>query len=78
MKKAWKIEYKDGDWHSLHDGNIGQGRGYYEITFNDCRYGIISKEAWDEKKTGNILEFVEMMLNDAHSLATRINEDDNS
>lgn len=68
-EKKWKINYKDEPWSSNSSGEWMEGIGFYEITFEDARYGFISKEAWDSQKTGSILKFVEQMLNDAHRLA---------
>lgn len=70
-KKKWEITYKELVWSSIYHGKKQEGIGYYEISFDGHRYGFISKEAWDDQKTGEILEFVEQMLNDAHSLALK-------
>lgn len=70
-EKKWEITYKDMPWSSVHQGVASEGMGFYEISFDGHRYGFISKEAWDEQKTGDILKLVEQMLNDAHSLALR-------
>lgn len=71
MTKPWKIEYKEDPWSTLHDGKVAEGIGFYRITFEDSHYGFISKEAWDALDTGQILSFVEQMLNDCHKLALR-------
>lgn len=71
MTKPWKIEYKDEPWATLHEGKEAKGMGFYRLTFEDAHYGFISKEAWDALDTGQILSFVEQMLNDAHNLALR-------
>lgn len=70
----WSIEYKDEPWATLHEGKQAQGVGFYRITFEEAHYGFISKEAWDNQKTGEILAFVECMLNDAHRLALKEHE----
>ena len=41
------------------------------INFDDAYYGMITREAWDHRTTGQILDLVEHMLNDAHDLALR-------
>lgn len=71
MEKKWVINYKDEPWSSSSGGEWSEGIGFYELTFEGHRYGFISKEAWDKQKTGEILQFVEQMLNDAHSLALK-------
>lgn len=69
--RPWKITYKDEPWSSLCGDKVGDGIGFHEITFEDSRYGFISKKAWDSQCTGDILKLVEVMLNDAHSLALK-------
>jgi hypothetical protein len=71
MNKKWTIEFKDMLWASINNGIKSEGMGFYIINFDGHRYGFISKEAWDKQTTGEILEFVEQMLNDAHSLALK-------
>jgi hypothetical protein len=70
-KKPWKIEYSDEPWFSSIGNHKGEGVGFYKILFNDLMYGSISKDAWLEKSTGEILNLVEFMLNDAHHLAIK-------
>lgn len=71
-EKKWKIEFDEkAAWHSVINGQASTGYGVYTITFNDNKYGFISKEAWDKQTTGDILSVVERMLNDAHSLALK-------
>lgn len=69
MKKPWKIEYKNEPWATSSAESKGEGVGYYVISFEDERYGFISKEAFDNQSTGQILVLIEQMLNDAHRLA---------
>lgn len=44
------------------------------LKFNGSMYGIFGEKSLDEKKTEEIMQLIEMMLNDAHKLAER---DDN-
>jgi hypothetical protein len=74
-ENKWKIEYKDEEWSSIYESKAYNGRGFYEITFDGNFYGFISKDSWDKKSTGEILGFVEAMLNDAHNLALTIKEE---
>lgn len=70
--KKWEIKFvDDGEWHSIFNGIESSGKGFYEITFDGDIYGVIGKDAWDKKSTGQILAFVEGMLNDVHKLALR-------
>ncbi len=70
-EKPWKIEFKDEPWSSVFEGKLSEGVGFYVINFDGSRYGFISKDAWDDQKTGDILTLVEHMLNDAHQLALK-------
>lgn len=71
-EKKWKIEFINEPWMTTKQpGTWMEGMGFYRIIFEGNCYGMISKEAFDDKKTGDILEFVEQMLNDAHSLALK-------
>lgn len=70
-EKPWKITYKDEPWSSCVQGDLLEGVGYYGISFEGSHYGFISKDAWNDKNTGDILAFVEHMLNDAHQLALK-------
>lgn len=71
-EKKWKIEFLDEPWMTLNTpGTVMEGKGFYRITFENNHYGMISKEAFDDKKTGEILQHIELMLNDAHDLALR-------
>jgi len=70
-EKKWEIIYRDEPWFSSNADNKGEGIGFYEVKFSGCLYGFITKESWDKKCTGDILAFVELMLNDAHSLALK-------
>ena len=67
--KKWEIKFKDAPHSCLHEGKVYEGRGYYQLFFDGSHYGTITCEAWDNRKTGEILAFVEIMLNDAHQLA---------
>jgi len=69
--KKWKIEFEDKPWSTISEGVKSEGQGYYRISFEGHHYGFISKEAWDDKSTGEILAFVEQMLNDTYSLALK-------
>ena len=70
-EKKWEILYRDEPWFSSSADSVGDGIGFYEIKFEGSKYGFMTKEAWDNTKTGDILKFVEQMLNDAHDLALR-------
>jgi len=69
--KKWKIEFEDKPWSTISEGVKSEGQGFYKISFDGLHYGFISKEALDKQTTGEILAFVEQMLNDAHSLALK-------
>lgn len=69
--KPWSITYKDEIWSTHCSGVSSDGKGFYQISFEGSHYGFISQAAWDRIKTGDILKFVEQMLNDAHDLALR-------
>jgi hypothetical protein len=72
--KKWEIVFRDLPWKSIHQGQASEGFGYYEILYEGNKYGFISEKAWDEQKTGDILQLVEQMLNDAYNLARGIRE----
>lgn len=74
MSNPWKVEFKDGIWHSIHGGISFEGEGYYELTYQENRYGCFSKEALDGKNTGEILEMIASMLNDVAQLDKKENE----
>lgn len=67
--KKWTIEFNPDYWTQIHEGKKSEGNGFYKIKFEDSFYGFILAQAWDELKTGEILCFIEQMLNDAHNLA---------
>jgi hypothetical protein len=69
--KPWSITYVDETWYTSTNGESSEGHGFYLINFDDCYYGMITKQAWDNQTTGQILDLVEHMLNDAHDLALR-------
>jgi hypothetical protein len=75
-KKPWKIEYRNEPWMTSTPNGKGDGIGYYVITFEDARYGFISKDAFENQSTGQILVLIEQMLNDAHELATTRRSDE--
>lgn len=70
-EKLWVIEYKKEGWGKMVAGKWYTNENFYQISYKGSPYGFISKEAWDEKKTGEILEIVEQMLNDVHELAIK-------
>ena len=67
----WTFEYKDLPWANMHPLGKSEGKGFYKINFNGLTYGFISKDAWNEEKTGELLALVIKMLNDAYDLAIR-------
>lgn len=74
--KPWSITYKDEPWYVNSQGVPSEGKGFYRITFERLHYGMITKQAWDNLTTGQILSLVEQMLNDAHDLALRQKSDE--
>jgi hypothetical protein len=75
MKKKWDLQYHDEPMFNITDGKVTKYvNGYYTISFEGAMYGSFSKEAFDEMKTGEILKFVEQMLNDAYDLALKLHD----
>lgn len=70
-ENPWRIELREEPVHKLVGGKWYITQNHYQITYNGSLYGSISKEAWDNKKTGDILEVVEQMLNDVHNIAIK-------
>lgn len=71
-EKKWKIEYQNEPMFNIDGGKLkNYQNGYYTISFENSKYGSVSKKAFDEMKTSELLPLIEQMLNDAHDLALR-------
>ena len=74
-EKIWKIEFIPEATFSIDDGKVtNYENGYYIITSEGHKYGSIGKAAFDDMKTGEILGFIENMMNDAHDLALKLHD----